>query len=154
MLVFIFVWCATMMLILAKPKNCHCVRKRVLVGVQRERDCWKLLEAEKFGLPNVIMVFILEWCCAGSFAGLGYLSLYLIGKLGVFDKRGSTYRVVIIFLPLLAATLVAVSRADNYQHSWWDCVFGAFLGWFTNLYHLWTILNGIDRSMSIYPWGY
>ncbi|KAL3675220.1 hypothetical protein R1sor_025168 [Riccia sorocarpa] len=63
-----------------------------------------------------------------SFAGLGYLSFYLAGKLGLFDKRGRTLRVFIIYLPLLVATLVSVSRVDDYQHRWVDIIVGGLIG--------------------------
>ncbi|KAL2607512.1 hypothetical protein R1flu_026085 [Riccia fluitans] len=65
-----------------------------------------------------------SWC----YAGLGYLSFYLAGKLGIFDKRGRTLRVFWIFLPLLVATLVSVSRVDDYQHRWVDIIFGGLVG--------------------------
>ncbi|XP_007044212.2 PREDICTED: lipid phosphate phosphatase 2 isoform X3 [Theobroma cacao] len=63
-----------------------------------------------------------------SFAGLGYLSLYLSGKIKVFNREGHIARLCIIFLPLLAASLVAVSRVDDYWHHWNDVFAGGFLG--------------------------
>ncbi|KAK8691524.1 hypothetical protein V6N13_075034 [Hibiscus sabdariffa] len=65
-----------------------------------------------------------EW----SFAGLGFLSLYLSGKVKVFDRKGHIAKLCIILLPLLAASLVAVSRVDDYWHHWNDVFAGAFLG--------------------------
>ncbi|KAA8547774.1 hypothetical protein F0562_004203 [Nyssa sinensis] len=37
-----------------------------------------------------------------SFAGLGFLSLYLSGKMKVFDRRGHVAKLCIVFLPLLS----------------------------------------------------
>ncbi|KAL4577589.1 hypothetical protein LXL04_013698 [Taraxacum kok-saghyz] len=63
-----------------------------------------------------------------SFAGLGFLSLYLSGKIRVFDQQGHAAKLCIVFLPLLAASLVAISRVDNYRHHWQDVFIGGFIG--------------------------
>jgi len=72
----------------------------------------------------------------GSFAGLGFLSLYLSGKLQVFDREGHVAKLCIIFLPLLAASLVAISRVDDYWHHWQDVFAGGLLGVFLFIVHL------------------
>ncbi|KAJ6421367.1 hypothetical protein OIU84_028694 [Salix udensis] len=63
-----------------------------------------------------------------SFAGLGFLSLYLSGKLQAFDRSGHVAKLCIVFLPLLAACLVAISRVDDYWHHWQDVFAGGLLG--------------------------
>ncbi|XP_034889570.1 lipid phosphate phosphatase 2 isoform X1 [Populus alba] len=63
-----------------------------------------------------------------SFAGLGFLSLYLSGKLQAFDREGHVAKLCIVFLPLLAASLVAISRVDDYWHHWQDVFAGGLLG--------------------------
>ncbi|XP_052148367.1 lipid phosphate phosphatase 2-like [Oryza glaberrima] len=63
-----------------------------------------------------------------SFAGLGFLSWYLAGKIKVFDRRGHVAKLCIIILPLLLAALVAVSRVDDYWHHWQDVFTGGILG--------------------------
>ncbi|XP_076894975.1 lipid phosphate phosphatase 2-like [Bidens hawaiensis] len=63
-----------------------------------------------------------------SFAGLGFLALYLAGKIKVFDRRGHVAKLCVIFLPLLMASLVAVSRVDDYWHHWQDVFAGGILG--------------------------
>ncbi|XP_050937967.1 putative lipid phosphate phosphatase 3, chloroplastic isoform X5 [Cucumis melo] len=62
-----------------------------------------------------------------SFAGLGFLSLYLSGKIKVFDQRGHIAKLCIVFLPLLFAALVGVSRVDDYWHHWQDVFAGGLL---------------------------
>ncbi|KAF9664006.1 hypothetical protein SADUNF_Sadunf17G0111100 [Salix dunnii] len=62
-----------------------------------------------------------------SFAGLGFLSLYLSGKLQAFDRSGHVAKLCIVFLPLLAACLVAISRVDDYWHHWQDVFAGGLL---------------------------
>ncbi|CAN1758193.1 Putative lipid phosphate phosphatase 3, chloroplastic, partial [Linum perenne] len=64
----------------------------------------------------------------GSFSGLGFLSLYLSGKLKAFDCKGHIAKLCVIFLPLLIACLVGISRVDDYWHHWQDVFAGGVLG--------------------------
>lgn len=75
-----------------------------------------------------------------SFAGLTYLSLYLAGKLHLFDRRGHAVTAWLCATPLLAATLIAVSRTMDYRHHATDVIAGALLGltiayWSYKLYY-------------------
>ncbi|XP_038984733.1 lipid phosphate phosphatase 2-like isoform X2 [Phoenix dactylifera] len=63
-----------------------------------------------------------------SFAGLGFLAWYLSGKIQAFDRRGHIAKLCILFLPLLCASLVAISRVDDYWHHWQDVFAGGLLG--------------------------
>ncbi|KAH3790616.1 phospholipid phosphatase 5-like [Dreissena polymorpha] len=64
------------------------------------------------------------------FGCLAYIALYLAGKLHVCNARGrgSAWRIVCVILPLLWATLVAVSRTADYHHHWQDVTVGSILG--------------------------
>ncbi|XP_062192599.1 putative lipid phosphate phosphatase 3, chloroplastic isoform X2 [Phragmites australis] len=64
-----------------------------------------------------------------SFAGLGFLSLYLSGKIKVFDHQGHVAKLCIVILPLLLASLVGISRIDNYRHHWEDVFAGGLIGY-------------------------
>ncbi|KAL6572474.1 hypothetical protein OROMI_013432 [Orobanche minor] len=64
-----------------------------------------------------------------SFAGLGFLSLYLAGKIRAFYRKGHVAKLCIVYLPLLTAALVGVSRVDDYRHHWQDVFVGGLLGW-------------------------
>lgn len=68
---------------------------------------------------------------AGSFAGLGFLSLYLSGKIQAFDGKGHVAKLCIVILPLLFAALVGISRVDDYWHHWQDVFAGGLLGLFS-----------------------
>ncbi|KAJ1263931.1 hypothetical protein BS78_09G224300 [Paspalum vaginatum] len=63
-----------------------------------------------------------------SFAGLGFLSWYLAGKMKAFDRRGHVAKLCVVLLPLLLAAMVAVSRVDDYWHHWQDVFAGGILG--------------------------
>ncbi|KAI5677492.1 hypothetical protein M9H77_08442 [Catharanthus roseus] len=63
-----------------------------------------------------------------SFAGLAFLSFYLSGKIKAFDRQGHVAKLCLVFLPLLAASLVAISRVDDYWHHWQDVFAGGLIG--------------------------
>ncbi|KAH7882700.1 phosphatidic acid phosphatase type 2/haloperoxidase [Phlebopus sp. FC_14] len=63
-----------------------------------------------------------------SFAGLGFLTFYLAGKLHLFDTRGHASKAWLSLAPLGAAALVAISRTMDYRHHWQDVVTGSALG--------------------------
>ncbi|GMY15287.1 lipid phosphate phosphatase 2-like isoform X1 [Fagus crenata] len=69
-----------------------------------------------------------------SFAGLGFLAWYLSGKIRVFDRRGHVAKLCVLFLPLLIAALVGVSRVDDYWHHWTDVFAGSLIGWAPHAY--------------------
>lgn len=77
-----------------------------------------------------------------SFAGLGYLSLFLAGQLRVFSHggggagkraekvvRGDLLRALFCILPLFGAMMIAISRVQDYRHDVYDVSVGALLGW-------------------------
>lgn len=90
--------------------------------------------AERVNCKNFCKLSVLEvndsqiFFFSVSFAGLGFLSWYLAGKIEVFDRRGHVAKLCIILLPLLFAALVAVSRVDDYRHHWQDVCTGGILG--------------------------
>lgn len=68
-----------------------------------------------------------------AFAGLVFLALYLAGKFRLFSRRegeAHAHAAVqwIVSLPLLGATLIAVSRTMDYRHHATDVIAGAILG--------------------------
>lgn len=63
-----------------------------------------------------------------SFAGLGFLTFFLAGKLHLFDKIGSGVKAWLCFAPLMGAALVAISRTMDYRHHATDVIAGSLLG--------------------------
>ncbi len=66
-----------------------------------------------------------------SFAGLGFLSLFLAGQLRIFRHQAGGRdlgRSLLCLAPLLGAALIAISRCEDYRHDVWDVCFGAGLG--------------------------
>lgn len=65
---------------------------------------------------------------SSSFAGLFYLSLWISGKLHIMDNRGEVWKAIVVMVPTLAATLVAVSRIMDARHHPFDVITGSMLG--------------------------
>jgi len=65
-----------------------------------------------------------------SFAGLGFLSFYLAGKMHLFDRRGYTGKAWLSLSPFMGALLVAISRTMDYRHHWHDVLIGSLVGTF------------------------
>ncbi|KAH7105993.1 PAP2-domain-containing protein [Auriculariales sp. MPI-PUGE-AT-0066] len=62
------------------------------------------------------------------FAGLGFLTLFLAGKLHLWDRVGSGIKAWITLTPMCAAALVAISRTMDYRHHATDVIAGSILG--------------------------
>ncbi|KAI5449429.1 hypothetical protein NCC49_004713 [Naganishia albida] len=63
-----------------------------------------------------------------SFAGMGFLAFYLAGKMHLADVKGHRTRAWLALSPLLASTMVAVSRTADNRHHWQDVTVGSLLG--------------------------
>lgn len=65
---------------------------------------------------------------SSAFAGLGYLSLVLVGQLHVLRPRTDLSKALIAIAPLVGAALIAISRCEDYRHDVWDVTAGSTLG--------------------------
>lgn len=63
-----------------------------------------------------------------AFGGLGYLSLWVAGRAHVLDQRGEVWKTFVILVPLLAASLVGLSRIQDAKHHPFDVIFAAMVG--------------------------
>ncbi|KAG6376387.1 PAP2-domain-containing protein [Boletus reticuloceps] len=86
-----------------------------------------------------------------SFAGLGFLSFYLAGKMHLFDNRGHTHKAWISLTPLAGATLVAISRTMDYRHHWHDVVAGSILGLVVSYFAYRQYFPSLSSPMSHRP---
>ncbi|KAM0691073.1 hypothetical protein Q7P36_009844 [Cladosporium allicinum] len=64
-----------------------------------------------------------------AFAGFIYLSLYLNAKLKIFANYHPSYwKLIALWAPVLAATLIAGALTIDEYHNWYDVVAGAIIG--------------------------
>lgn len=65
-----------------------------------------------------------------AFSSLGFVALYIAGKCHCFNSkgRGHAYRLCMVIMPLLWATLIAASRTADFHHHWQDVAVGSILG--------------------------
>lgn len=64
-----------------------------------------------------------------AFAGFVFLSLYLNAKLKVFSNyHPAMWKLIVIWAPILAATLIGGALTIDEYHNWYDVVAGAIIG--------------------------
>ena len=78
---------------------------------------------------NLLISFHRSGHAAISFAGMVFLSLWLAGKLGILKKTGGhVWQQFIIYIPIIAAGTVSITRTRDYYHDFVDITAGALLG--------------------------
>jgi len=67
---------------------------------------------------------------SNAFAGMTFLSLYLMGKLRIWNDDASTnfHKALACVSPLTIAFFVAISRTIDYHHNFSDIIGGAMIG--------------------------
>ncbi|TFK27409.1 PAP2-domain-containing protein [Coprinopsis marcescibilis] len=88
-----------------------------------------------------------------SFAGLGFLSFYLAGKLHLFDKRGHAGKAWLAITPFFGAALVAISRTMDYRHHWHDVLVGSLLGIVFSFFAYRQYYPPLDSELSHRPYS-
>ena len=79
-------------------------------------------------IDEALMSFPSGHACA-AFAGFVFLALYINAKFKVFaDYHSRHWRLCFFALPILIATLMALSKLIDYWHNWWDILVGAIIG--------------------------
>jgi len=59
---------------------------------------------------------------------MGYLALYVAGRVKLFDGHGHGWKIFLFLAPFMGATVVAITRVDDYRHHWEDVVVGCLVG--------------------------
>ncbi|CAI5756864.1 unnamed protein product [Candida verbasci] len=66
-----------------------------------------------------------------SFAGLLYLTIWLIGQFKIiqtYNRHNKIIYIIFVNLPILLACYIAFSRTQDYRHHFFDILFGSCLG--------------------------
>jgi len=88
-----------------------------------------------------------------AFAGMGYFSLYLAGKLYVFDRKGYTYKSFVVVTPLVIAILICISRTQDYRHHWQDVFAGSTLGFILAIFSYYQYYPSIHSPVCDKPYS-
>ncbi|KAE8215336.1 hypothetical protein CF327_g1357 [Tilletia walkeri] len=88
-----------------------------------------------------------------SFAGLTFLSLYLAGKLHLFDSRGRALGAWVALAPLMGAVLISVSRTMDYRHHATDVIAGGLLGFWISVAIYFLYYPSLNHAQSHKPWA-
>ena len=70
--------------------------------------------------PCVFIINIVLFIDIVSFCGLGFISLYLAGKLHCFQAqgRGQGWKLCVALIPVTCALAIALTRYSDYRHHW------------------------------------
>ncbi|KAK7202556.1 PAP2 domain protein [Myxozyma melibiosi] len=94
-----------------------------------------------------------------AFAGLGYLSFYLAGKLSLYDNKGEVWKATAVMFPFLGAAAIATSRVKDHRHHGTDVLTGSIMGfviaWMSYRMYFPSLNDTAreGRAWSIRSWG-
>lgn len=86
-----------------------------------------------------------------SFAGLGYLSLWLAGQLIVRHHHLGAWRSIVALAPAFGALLIAISRTEDYRHHFIDILIGSLLGLVICYWSYFRYFPGLNHPQSFKP---
>jgi diacylglycerol diphosphate phosphatase / phosphatidate phosphatase len=91
-----------------------------------------------------------------AFSGLGYLACFLAGQLRIFRDKKDLGRALVCLAPLVGATMIAISRCQDYRHDVYDVCVGSALGFtvaFWSYRRYWPRLSGRECDEPYPPPG-
>lgn len=86
-----------------------------------------------------------------SFAGLGYLYLWLCGQLLTEFPQSGIWRKLVSLVPLVGALVIALSRTQDYRHHFIDVILGSALGYVIASYTYRRFFPSIDSPLPFKP---
>ncbi|KAK6465949.1 diacylglycerol pyrophosphate phosphatase [Scheffersomyces coipomensis] len=86
-----------------------------------------------------------------SFAGLFYTTLYLLGQLVATNELVGNWRTILSFIPTLGASLIALSRTEDYRHHFVDVCIGSLIGLVIASWSYFRLFPSLYSSRSYYP---
>lgn len=89
-----------------------------------------------------------------AFCSMGFLSLWLSGRLGALTRyHGNKVRLATFLTPFLVASLIGVSRCWDNHHHWEDVLIGAILGLICSYFCYVHYYNPITSELSGYSYA-
>ncbi|XP_022337146.2 phospholipid phosphatase 5-like [Crassostrea virginica] len=89
-----------------------------------------------------------------AFSSLGFVALYIAGKLHIFNRNGhgNSLKICLFVALLVWATLIAVSRTADFHHHWQDVTVGSALGMTLAYFCYRQYYPALSRSVSHLPY--
>ncbi|ORX51526.1 acid phosphatase/Vanadium-dependent haloperoxidase [Piromyces finnis] len=82
-----------------------------------------------------------------AFSTLTFLSLFLAGKIHLYDGNYIFWKLVAALAPNILALYIAITRISDYRHHWQDIVVGSFIGIFFSVlsyFYYFPFLNSLE----------
>lgn len=86
-----------------------------------------------------------------SFAGLLFTSLWLAGQLQVTQPQVGAWRWAVSFIPVFCASLIALSRTEDYRHHFIDVFVGLVLGSCVAIWLYFRLFPCLRNKLSYQP---
>jgi len=107
------------------------------------------------GVPSAIKEGRLSFPSIHSalgFATLTYLSMYMLGKFGVFrEDGGHMWKAVTSLMPIGGAAILAITRTIDYRNDFTDVIAGAFIGITIGVFSYYLNYPSLSSSYSDRP---
>lgn len=89
-----------------------------------------------------------------AFSSLGFVALYIAGKLHIFNRNGhgNSLKICLFVSLLVWATLIAVSRTADFHHHWQDVTVGSILGMTLTYFCYRQYYPALTRAVSHLPY--
>ncbi|RLV92465.1 Diacylglycerol pyrophosphate phosphatase 1 [Spathaspora sp. JA1] len=87
-----------------------------------------------------------------SFAGLFYLTLWLLGQFVSSDHSVGMGRSLVCGIPSLGALLIALSRTEDYRHHFVDVVIGSLIGVGVASWSYFRLFPSLKHELCYYNW--
>lgn len=85
-----------------------------------------------------------------AFSGLAYLTLFFVSRLHLFNNRGDTWKWIVVMLPVLVASLIAITRIMDNRHHPFDVLFGTSIGIITSFIAFYQFFPSLHSGENVY----
>lgn len=85
-----------------------------------------------------------------SFAGLFFLTLFLLGQFQAINTKTSSTRTILCFIPFLVACWIALSRTEDYRHHFVDVLIGSCIGLIISTWQYFRLFPWIGHKESFH----
>ncbi|KAH3686995.1 hypothetical protein WICPIJ_002020 [Wickerhamomyces pijperi] len=89
---------------------------------------------------------------SAAFSSLGYLSLWLHGQFLANHPLTGSWRKLVAIIPIICASLIALSRTEDYRHHFVDVIIGGGLGFYIGHWTYRRNFPALDSPIAFKPY--